>query len=185
MICTKCNCDITEEMLQAGLCFSCGEDLGESISKYNEEREILLAENRKQNWSEERKEKERKKEKCKEIIITTASFLEGYEVEEQLGLVFGETFLKIGMKNALDMYEKDSDAMLNSGDNELLGSVLNIEKAKNMAIEKIKCDAVNKGANAIIAFKIADNSQISYMTGTYCHSSVYGTAVHVRKRTIS
>lgn len=38
MICTKCNCDITEEMLQAGLYFSSVEDLVESIIKYNEER---------------------------------------------------------------------------------------------------------------------------------------------------
>lgn len=105
-----------------------------------------------------------------DFIFTTASSLEGYKIIRQCGLVFGETVFKHGFLSRLG-------AAINNigfGTREFEGSVDLIEKARDFAYQKMKADAISRGANAIIAID-SDNT----FGGEIMYLSLYGTAVKV------
>ena len=108
------------------------------------------------------------------ILLSTASVLEGYRVIKQCGVVFGETVFKHGAFSALGA----AISNVGFGSRELEGSVSLIEEARQFAYNKMIKAAADKGANAIIAID-SDNT----IGADVMYLSLYGTAVLVEKMT--
>ena len=110
----------------------------------------------------------------KDIILTTASHVDGYKIIGQFGLVFGETVFKHGFMARLGAGLSDAVDRVSFGSREMSGSMGLIEDARQFAYDKMISDAKERGANAIIAID-SDNT----FGGDIMYISLYGTAVKV------
>ena len=108
------------------------------------------------------------------MLVTTASSLEGYRIVEQFGVVFGESVFKHGFLKSAGASLSDTMDRLRFGSHELSGSTSLIQSAREHAYEKLVSQAKARGANAIIALD-AENvigEDVMYIL-------LYGTAVRV------
>ena len=113
---------------------------------------------------------------CEKLVLSTANTLEGYTIKKQLGIVFGETVFKpsIGRLIASDVGDAFRSFAISA--KEMKGQVKIIEEARKFAYVKMMTDALDRGANAIIAID-SDNT----IGDSICYLSLYGTAVFVEK----
>ncbi len=107
-----------------------------------------------------------------DMILTTASSIEGYKIIAQCGLVFGETVFKHGFISRFGAGLSNAVDTLSWGSREMSGSMELIENAREFAYDKMIREAKNRGANAIIAID-SDNT----FGGDIMYLSLYGTAV--------
>lgn len=148
--------------------------IGEYEARIQSMKEEALAKEVKK--AEDKRKKEELELRIKDMILTTAPFVDGYDVTVQHGLVFGEVFIKMGfLKNMVAAFE-DIGAILSFGDNELSGSTSLLDDAREYAIKKMKYKAIKKGANAIIG--IDSESSIG---DSIIKISIMGTAVTIEK----
>ncbi len=108
------------------------------------------------------------------MLLTTASTLEGYRIVKQCGLVFGESVFKHGFLKSLGASVSDTVDKIRFGSHEMSGSTSLIQSARDYAYEKMMKQAIDKGANAIVAID-SDNT----IGGDIMYISLYGTAVKV------
>ena len=108
------------------------------------------------------------------LILTTASILQGYKIKKQLGVVYGETVFKASAGQELSSAVGDMFRSFSFSAKEMKGQVSIIEEARKFAYCKMMKEALDLGANAIIAID-SDNTMIGSM-GWYL--SLYGTAVY-------
>ncbi len=105
------------------------------------------------------------------MIIVTTNELTGYEIEEMLGEVFG-----------LTVRSRDIASQIGAGLKSLIGGELRgmtqlLEEGRDHATERVTEAAVQKAANAILAFRF-DTSELGQNWTEVC---AYGTAARVRK----
>ncbi len=104
------------------------------------------------------------------MIIATTQEIEGYEVEEVFGEVFGLTVRSRNIGSTLGAGLKS----LRGG--ELKGMTKMLVEGREHATERLIEEAEGKGANAILAFRF-DSSELG---STWTELCAYGTAVRVR-----
>jgi len=115
-----------------------------------------------------------------DIIISTTSNLEGYEILEYKDIVYEEVIfaqkLTSQLKNVVGDYVSAVGSIFS--DQELSGSTNAILQAKDYVIKKLKARASSIGANAIVGIDF----ETSYgSASTSIRVSVNGTAVLVQK----
>lgn len=111
------------------------------------------------------------------MILTSASQIDGMRITKQLGLCFGEVILKSSFLDSLSASFDNFFSSLSFSATEMTGSMELLEKARNYAIMRMKKEAFAKGANAIIAI----DAETTYGFNSIMHISIYGTAVKVEK----
>jgi uncharacterized protein YbjQ (UPF0145 family) len=105
------------------------------------------------------------------VLIATTNELAGYEIEEVFGEVFG-----------LTVRSRNIGSQLGAGLKSLIGGELQgmtkaLVDSRTQVIERMVEEAVQKGANAIVAMRF-DTSE---MGGNWTEICAYGTAVRVRR----
>ena len=133
---------------------------------------------------EERREEERKRkilvnlhknenEKMmeNENLVTTGLEFSGYNIESYCGIVSGDIVIGTGFLSELDASLADFSGSVSSG----FSSKMN--KAKMVAIQELKQNALNVGANGIIGVEIAVSMMGKNMIGV----SATGTGVRLTK----
>ena len=96
------------------------------------------------------------------MILTTTNTIEGHSINDYLGIVTGISSL---IKKDFS-FKTDKNL-------EIMESVIN--EAKENAFQKLKANAQNLEANAVVAIQI----DIETVSGSYYFVSVTGTAVKV------
>ncbi len=92
-----------------------------------------------------------------DMILTTASNLEGYKILKQLGVVYGETVLKASFLSSVGAALSNFKDSFSLSQREMSGTMSLINDAREFAYKKMISDAKNRGANAIIAID-SDNT---------------------------
>lgn len=149
-------------------------ELAENI--VNQEKEKQQREEEKRQREEERHKKEEFESMMKKMIVTTCPSVEGYIIEEYDGLVFGEAIFKPGFLKSIGAMFNDTVDQLSFGDRELSGTTKIMKDARNFAINKLKYDAAEKGANAVVGVDCETTLGIDIMRIT-----ISGTAVRIKK----
>lgn len=148
-------------------------DGGESFRYFQEHGATEYAE--KAMRREENREASRKN-----MILTTCPRVEGYSVVRQCGLVFGEVVFKTNFLKSLGAnIENKFNSVLSDisfSDKELSGTTRLISNAREYALTKMKDEAINRDANAIIGIQTA-----STIGGEILHITISGTAVEINK----
>ena len=137
---------------------------------------IVKQEKEKRQREEERQKKEEFESMMKKMIVTTCPSIEGYTIEEYDGLVFGEAIFKPGFLKSIGAMFNDTVDQLSFGDRELSGRTKIIKDARNFAIDKLKYNAAEKGANAVVGVDCETTLGIDIM-----HITISGTAVRIKK----
>ncbi len=109
------------------------------------------------------------------ILVTTASNIEGYDIVEYLGFVSGETvlgsnFLKGFVAGVTEASDSESEKL-----------TANLEQVNGIALEKLKRVAEKQGADAIIGLQLNYTQFANYSVGTIAS----GTAVKLAKKDIA
>ena len=105
-----------------------------------------------------------------DIIIATTNDLPGYRVTEVYGEVFGLT------TRSRNMFSSMGQGFKQVAGGEIKGYTKLQHESREEAIVRLKEEAQNKGANAILAMRF-DSSTF----GTVDSVAAYGTAVKVEK----
>lgn len=115
-------------------------------------------------------------ENFKNMILSSCETIDGYRVDKQLGLVFGECLYV-----ASDLKKLTAGMFYNIDESSFKGVELGetdiIEQAREYAIKKMKRVAAIRGANAIIGI----DAESSISSNNVVHVTIYGTAVHLEK----
>lgn len=103
----------------------------------------------------------------KDFIITTTESIQGYKVEEVIGEVFG-----------VISHSKNFFSDLGAGFKSMIGGEIRaysalVEEARKKSVERMKFDAIEKGANAVLAMRFSTESIIPGVGAIVA----YGTAV--------
>ena len=172
MKCTKCGTELTEAMVQQGICFSCltlietEEDKKRSelkqkeIEKFNEskEREIKLT---------------RPLEEFKITNhVTTSNNIDGYKIIEYCGVVSGDIVIGTGLFSGFVASLDDIFGM------ESLAYGNKLIKAKKAALAAMIKNANDLKANAIVGVDL----DITTTSNNMFIVSANGTAVKIKKR---
>lgn len=113
----------------------------------------------------------------KEMILTTCPSIDGYTVEAQLGLVFGECILKASFSDSISAAFENFGASFSFSSTEMSGTMALLHQAREYTQDKMIAEAAERGANAIIGI----DCESSAGGGGVMHISMFGTAVKVRK----
>jgi uncharacterized protein YbjQ (UPF0145 family) len=153
------------------------------LSQYPESKEAEYARNQIENinnMSEKDKLKmELKKEENENlnVILTTAPFLEGYEIEQTINIITSECVL--GMNMFKDLFASITDIVGGRS-----GTIQkSLREAREQCLYELKNEAASCGANAVIAVDL-DYSEISGGGKSMLFLVASGTAVKVIKTNI-
>ena len=113
----------------------------------------------------------------REMFMTTCPSLEGYRIVKQCGIVFGEVAFKTGFFKSLSATIDNVVDIFSFGDKELSGTARLLKNARDYALMKLKDEAINREANAIVG---VDSE--STVGGDILHITITGTAVVVEKQ---
>lgn len=182
MICSNCRKDLTDEMFQSGICYSCGHTIQESMKEYEEkQKRIAKLEYEKSLALKQLKEKQKEQslkeqaDRYNNHYLTTGYSFEGYKITNYLGLVSGEVVLGTGYftdiaANVLDILGAESKDYSDK-----------IKQAKSKASHDMVTESVKKGGNAIIGISY----QYLTFTGNMIGVSVNGTSVKIEAIPVS
>ncbi len=106
------------------------------------------------------------------MIITTTESVPGYEVEEVLGIVFGNTV------RSKHLGKDIAAAFKTLAGGEIRSYTEMLTEARNEAIERMIREAEKVGADAVIGVRLGSSS---VMSGA-AEIVAYGTAVKLKKR---
>ena len=127
-------------------------------------------------YKEKEKHQTQIDEDLKNMILSTCQSVDGYKAVNQCGLVFGECIFKSGFLKRLSASIDNIGSALSLSETEFTGSMTLIQEARTYALNKMKREAANRGANAIIGI----DSESSF-GGDIIHITIYGTAVRLEK----
>lgn len=140
------------------------------------DKEAILSPEELAELNKKRKEqKEEEANKLNSVMLSTCQFIDGYKTTKQYGLVFGETFIKMGFFKSLGASIENISIYL-PGDRELSGTEKLFKDAREFAINKMKTEAYSLGANAIIGIDFETS-----IVNEIMHITINGTAVYVEK----
>lgn len=163
-------------MFQSGICFNCGYDI--SLTTLEQKRQKDKINDEKQKEFQKRKllkELEIQKD-IENMLLTTTPQIDGYKVVEQLGIVFGDTIFKPSFTNRVSASIDDFSDIVSFGDKQLSGSTGLLVTAREYDIQKMKIEALKRGANAIIGI---DSEGV--FGADICHVTIVGTEAKIEK----
>ena len=96
------------------------------------------------------------------MILTTTNSIEGYPIQDYLGIVTGVSY---GTKTSFSFKAEKNKVLFEES----------INKAKEEAFQKLKENAIKLNANAVLGIKLDMETE----AGAYFFFSVTGTAVKV------
>lgn len=102
MNCSKCGCELTEDMFIGGLCFNCGNPVEESEKVFKKECEEKNKEAEKKNHELEQQFIMEQTELFKNHMLTTGYNFNKYDIEKYWGLVSGETVIGTGFISTIE-----------------------------------------------------------------------------------
>lgn len=105
------------------------------------------------------------------MIVTTTETVPGYEIEEILGVVFGNTV------RSKHLGDDIAAAFKTLAGGEIKSYTEMLTEARNEAIERMISEAERMGADAIVAVRLGSSS---VMSGA-AELVAYGTAVKLKK----
>jgi uncharacterized protein YbjQ (UPF0145 family) len=108
-------------------------------------------------------------EKC---LVVTTNDLPGYEITQVLGEVCG---LVVRARNAFSNFGASLRTVFGG---EVKGYTQLLSDSRNMAIERLRLAAMERGGNAVVAMRFDCNEIADLMS----EIAAYGTAVIVRKK---
>lgn len=166
MICERCEAELTEEMVNSGFCYQCGQHIciQEEIKIFNKklEEEKLKQKILKENES---------KDQIENFLMTTGYNFEEYKIIRYNKVICAETVMGTGFFSELsaglsDFFGVEDDAFASK-----------LDEARNSATCKLVHKAIKVGANAILGvdfdYVLFNKNMISVI--------VNGTAVTVEK----
>ena len=160
--CPECGNKLTQEMLDANMCWECGKILDETLLD-TESLEEISKQAEEQNPFH--------KPEIKNHKMTTGYSFQGYNITDYIGLVSGEIVVGTGFLSDLK-----------AGISDLLGTQSmtysnKLKEAKKVALYDMITDSIKNGGNAIIGISY------SYITfsGNMIGIAVNGTAVKIEK----
>ncbi len=106
-----------------------------------------------------------------DVIVTTTETVPGYEIEEILGVVFGNTV------RSKHLGDDIAAAFKTLAGGEIKSYTEMLTEARNEAIERMISEAERMGADAIVAVRLGSSS---VMSGA-AELVAYGTAVKLKK----
>ncbi len=106
-----------------------------------------------------------------DVIVTTTETVPGYEIEEILGVVFGNTV------RSKHLGDDIAAAFKTLAGGEIKSYTEMLTEARNEAIERMISEAERIGADAIVAVRLGSSS---VMSGA-AELVAYGTAVKLKK----
>lgn len=114
------------------------------------------------------------------MIVTTTDILDGYFIEDYLGIVFGEVVYGIKVVKAVEHVVSNVVDALKSfvDDVEYSGSTNSMREAKEYALKKMMKEAYDRGANAIVGVEC----DTTHEDLNAVQITMTGTAVRVRKK---
>lgn len=166
VICPKCKYDTRTK------------DGGESFRQHKNKIQADKEREAKEAYKNENRAKLRE-----EMIMSTCHSIENYRVKRHCGLVFGEIVFKTnyfktlgaGFENMLDKFV----ANVTFDDAELSGTTRMISNARKYAITRMKDEAIERDANAIVGIQVE-----SSVGGEYLHITMTGTAVELESQSV-
>lgn len=162
MKCPECGTELTQEMIDANLCWECGKILDESLL-YDEDNENFNESNISTN--------EIVHSNTKTQMLTTGFNFDGYTISKYNGLVSGEVVL--GTSYFADIKAGISDFF---GTQSLAYSA-KLKKAKKVALQEMLEESNRMNGNAIIGISYS----ISTLAVNMISVSVNGTCVLIEK----
>lgn len=170
--CPKCGSTLTQEMIDANMCWECGKILDESLLKGDSSEEIT-----KEDLLEEMLDQLDKREVFNlfnsEINVhklTTGYNFEGYSIVKYIGLVSGEVVAGTGLladvkASVSDFVGAESKAYSNK-----------LKSAKRTALNEMILDSIKRGGNAVIGISY----EYVVFSGNMIGISVNGTSVKIK-----
>jgi len=133
-----------------------------------------------QNGIEEKiKEEEELSVRIENLLLSTTSSLDGYEVVKYIDIVHAEAIYKLSFAKALSSKINDAvDSLSVFTNRDLSGTTALISEAKDYVKNEIKKKAAKLGANAIIGIDIESSVNGDGMARV----SINGTAVIIEKK---
>ncbi len=168
--CPDCGTLLTQEMIDANMCWECGKILDESLVDPEEITETLEQAEMREAGKYEFDENELAYVKgMKEHMLTTGYNFDNYKIIKYMGIVSGESVIGTGFLSDIS-----------AGISDLLGVKskkysMKIQQAKNSAVHDMILESVKRGANAIIGISYGYITFARDMIGV----SVTGTSVVV------
>lgn len=126
-----------------------------------------------------------------EIPITSSPYLDGYEIVDQIGPVFGEVAYGASFMESLTNAFSNTVSAVKStfSSQDMAGFTDLLNNAHDYAVDKMIQEAKRRGANAIIgvqvsASELATMPNLVQNSALCAHVSLFGTAVKVNKVTV-
>ena len=170
MKCSNCGNELTPDMFNNGIWFSCGCPTSDSEKAFSEQQDKMKEEHRKEtSWQKEKNQK-----LYTGHMLTTGYNFEGYTISKYHGLVSGECVIGSGLFSYLEA------SIANTLGTETIGYSEKMKNAKQLAVEDMIRQSVALGGNSIIGISYSVSNLLSNMIGI----SVDGTSVTVVKNQI-
>lgn len=171
--CPECGIDLTDEMIEANMCWECGKILDESL--LDEETLENIHNQAKQNQSEQYLEPDTVDSKMKELIqkhmITTGFNFEGYSIKKYITVVQSEVVLGTGFLSEFSANASDIFGIASATVEDKLS------EAKYRAQRQLIKRSIKTGGNALIGI----NFNIATLRSNMLVISAMGTSVVVDK----
>nr|WP_300838940.1 heavy metal-binding domain-containing protein [uncultured Acetatifactor sp.] len=178
MKCVECGSELTDEMFENHVCFSCGCPIAESERAFETEQSKIkaAAELAAQKRQEERKQKaleiqRQYSERLENHMLTTGFSFEGYQIDKYFGIVTGETIMGTGYFSDLGASIADFFGVEASEYSQKLHA------AKQAALSIMVKNSTDLGGNAIIGISY----ELMVFSGNMMGVSVTGTSVKIEK----
>ena len=166
--CPDCGNELTQEMIDANMCWECGKILDESL--LDEEVVAEIQEQAKLQEAENYGLKENEipyLNNIKNHMLTTGYCFENYKITKYAGIVSGESVIGTGFLSDIGAQISDIFGAFSKKYS------LKIQKAKEFAVQEMVKESVKRGANAIIGISYGYITFSRDMIGV----SVTGTSV--------
>lgn len=171
--CPECGIDLTDEMIEANMCWECGKILDESL--LDEQALEDIHNQAKQNQSEQYLEPDTVDSKMKELIqkhmITTGFNFEGYSIKKYITVVQSEVVLGTGFLSEFSANVSDIFGIASATMEDKLS------EAKYRAQRQLIKRSIKTGGNALIGI----NFNIATLRSNMLVISAMGTSVVVDK----
>lgn len=181
MNCIYCGKELTQEMINQGICFNCGDEVNASIEEADRIQKEQVEEDRKIRNSKREadllNERFRENQLEQDFILSTTHMLEGYKILGYCGLAYGEVIYKIGLWDKLNASGDNLNAIMSFENKEFAGTGKMLKKAREYAMSKLIEEAKCKGGNAVIGI----DNEVSYANSGMIHVTISGTVVRIEK----
>ncbi len=170
MKCIECDHELSQEEINANMCWECGHIIDETLADKNE-----LSEQEKVDLDEYLSDFELFKKEHKDafdnFLMTTGYNFEGYTIKEYKGIVHAECALGTGIISEISLAFSD---LLGTSSGAIESKISN---AKGWVEDSLKIKAIKKDSNAIIGI----DYDIMNLTNNMIIVSGNATAVKIEK----